>query len=308
MNEKITVLSSNIAPSKNFSCDSKLEKVKHADLILRHFQYLLYSAYLKNEDAISGLIYAWQERGKSTIVLSVKHTGLLIEDDMTAYGLCRRLKKLHEKNKLKQYHHILIPDLEKVTSRSRTVKNELRSFLQTLMWDGVQRVDTYNIHLELPSRLKIAIIACVTPDVFSPKSAFRRLGFLSRLIPFSFDYDDNTIDEILRFIGTLEEDKLRTQTIKILKKKKAEITIPQHYLELLEEKSRTLAKTIDDFCPYKQDLNEKRLIGTRAKRLLTCYLKSICLARNEKTTFDENNWREFEIMFRYFNFNMKKLP
>jgi len=307
MTETNVVLSRYIAPPEFQTCDTKLGKVKHADLILRHFQHLLYSAYLKNEDAISGLIYAWQERGKSTIVLSVKHTGFLIEDDMTAYGLSRRLNELYQQNKLKQYHHILIPDLEKITSRSRTVKNELRSFLQTLMWDGIQDVDTYNIHLHFPSRLKMSVIACVTPDVFNTKSSFRRLGFLSRLIPFSFDYDDNTIDEILKFIGTFEEDKLRIQTITILNKKKAEITIPQHYLDLLEEKSRTLAKTIDDFCPYKEP-NEKRLIGSRAKRLLTCYLKSICLARNEKTIFDEKDWREFEIMFRYFNFNMKELP
>lgn len=308
MLEKEAMLSTNIAPREKFSCDSKLlEKVKHLDIVVRHFLYLLYSAYIKNEDAISGLIYAWQERGKSTVVLSVKHSGFLVEDDMTAYGLSRKLNNLFKENKLSQYHHILLSDLEKISSRTRTVKNELRSFLQTLMWDGVERVDTYNIHLELPFRLKMAIIVCVTPDVLSSNSAFRRLGFLSRLLPFSFDYDDDTIDEILKFIGTFEEDKLRIETIKILNKKKAEITIPQLYLSLLEEKSRTLAKTIDDFCPYKKDPNEKRLIGSRAKRLLTCYLKSICLA-NGKTTVTEDDWQEFEIMFRYFNFNMKELP
>jgi hypothetical protein len=104
-----------------------LTKVKHLDILLRHFLYMLFSAFLKNEDALSGLIYAWQERGKSTVVLAVKHSGLLIEDDVTAYGLARRLNKLNEDGKLKQYHHLLIPDLEKVSSRTRTFKNELRA-------------------------------------------------------------------------------------------------------------------------------------------------------------------------------------
>jgi hypothetical protein len=270
---------------------------------------MIYSAFLKDEDALSGLIYAWQERGKSTVVLSVKHTGLLIEDDITAYGLSRKLNKLFKDGILKHYHHLLIADLEKVSARTRTVKNELRSFLQSLMWDGVQAIDTYNIHLDLPFRLKMAIIACVTPDVFNEKSAFRRLGFLSRLLPFSFNYNNNTVNEILRFIGTLEEDKLRVQTMKVLGRKKAEIIIPQHYLNLLDDNARILAKIIDDFCPYKRE-DEQRLIGSRAKRMLVCYLKSICLVNGngERTTINEGDWQEFETMFHYFNFDMKELP
>jgi hypothetical protein len=154
----------------------------------------------------------------------------------------------------------------------------------------------------------MAVIACVTPDVFNEKSAFRRLGFLSRLLPFSFDYDKDTVNEILEFIGTLEEDKLRIQTMKVLGKKKTEITIPKHYLNLLENSSRILAKTIDDFCPYRRS-GEQRLIGARAKRILTCYLKSICLVNGvNRTTVNEDDWQEFETMFQYFNFNMKELP
>jgi hypothetical protein len=283
-----------------------LQKVKHLDLLLKHFLYLIYTAFLKDEDAVSGLIYAWQERGKSTIALSVEHTGLLIEDDITAYGLARRLNELSKDGKLKQFHHLLIADLEKVSSRTRTVKNELRSFLQTLMFDGVQRIDTYNIHLDLPKRLKMAVIACVTPDIFNEKSAFRRLGFLSRLIPFSFDYTDNVIYEIIKFIGTLEEDRLRIQTIKVLTRKKAEVAISPLYLSWLDEKAKTLAKTIDDFCPYKK-ADEQRLIGSRAKKLLTCYVKAIALEMG-KSSVDEAVWQEFETMFGYFNFDMKELP
>lgn len=286
-----------------------LTKVKHLDILLRHFLYMLFSAFLKDEDALSGLVYAWQERGKSTVVLAVKHVGLLIEDDITAYGLSRKLNKLFKDGTLKRFHHLLIADLEKVSSRTRTVKNELRSFLQTLMWDGIQAIDTYNIHLDLPFRLKMAVIACVTPDVFNEKSAFRRLGFLSRLLPFSFNYNNDTINEILKFIGTLEEDKLRIQTMKVLGRKKAEITILQDYLDLLDDKARILAKTIDDFCPYKR-ADEQRLIGSRAKRMLVCYLKSICLVNGngERTAINSDDWQEFETMFQYFNFDMRELP
>jgi hypothetical protein len=93
------------------------------------------------------------------------------------------------------------------------------------MWAGVQRVDTYNVHLDSGNfRLRLSVIGCVTPDVFDAKSAFRRLGFLSRLIPFSFNCNHNTIDEILKFIGTLEEDKLRIETTKISSRKKLKST------------------------------------------------------------------------------------
>lgn len=55
---------------------------------------------------------------------------------------------------------------------------------------------------------------------------------------------------------------------------------------------------------------EKRLIGTKAKRLLTCYLESICLVKgnNKRNEVNEDDWKEFERMFQYFNFDMKELP
>ncbi|MEM5867513.1 MAG: hypothetical protein QXG39_06305 [Candidatus Aenigmatarchaeota archaeon] len=301
------------------SCDAKLtwthtslenrrvhlQKVKHLNILQRHFIYTIYSAYIKYEDPLSTLIYAWQERGKSTVALSIKSLGLLIEDDITAYGLSRTLNELHTQDKLKDFHHLLIPDLEKVSSRTRTVRNELRSFLQTLMWDGVQKIDTYNIHLNLPFRYKMGIIVGVTPDVLHGKSPFRRLGFLSRLIPFSFDYDKDAMEEILHFIGTIQENKLRLETITIPKKKKIEVTIPQHYLDLLTDYAKELAHTVDSFCPY-YDPHEQRLIGARAKVMLPRYLKAISLS-NGRTVVNEEDWCEFEKMFRYFNFDMKKI-
>lgn len=174
------------------------------------------------------------------------------------------------------------------------------------MFDGLQRIRTYYIDLELPYRFKLGVIACVTPDVFHEKSSFRRLGFLSRLIPFSFNYCHTTVDEILGFVGTIQEDKLRMETIKVLKHKKANIEVSEHYLSLLTEKAKDLAKTIDMFCPYYKD-EQQRLIGTRAKHLLTCYLKALALA-NGNNSVTENDWQEFLVMFGYMNFDMRRLP
>ena len=288
------------------SIGQKFRKVKHLDLLLKHIQIILYTAYLKNQDPISTLIYAWQERGKSAVVLSIKNLGLLIEDDCTAYGLARKLNELYEKRQLKAYHHLLIPDLEKICSRGRYVKNELRSFLQTLMFDGVQTVDTYNIHLDLPYRYKIGVVACVTPDVFNEKSSFRRLGFLSRLIPFSFDYEDSVIEEILSFIGTIQHDKVKMETIKLLKHRKIDVQISNEYFKLIKEKAKILAKTIDDFCLYAEP-HIKRVIGTRAKLLLTTYVKALALLNGHSEILKEDI-REFEVLFHYFNFKMEKLP
>jgi hypothetical protein len=287
-----------------------LEKVHHLDLLLKHFIILLYSAYLKYEDPLSGLIYAWQERGKSTVTLSVKTLGLLIDEDITSYGLLKQIENLYKKRQLTVYHHLLIPDLEKVTARTRTVKNELRALLQGLMFDGIQHHHTYYIDLDLPYRYKLGVIACVTPDVFNKKSSYRRLGFLSRLIPFSFNYCHTVVDEILDFIGTAQEDKLRLEKIKLLRHKKVEVTISDHYLSLLVEKAKILAQVVDDFCSYDPEGEKqmfKRIIGTRAKRLLTCYLKALALV-NEHTEVQESDWTEFEVLFSYFNFRMEKLP
>jgi hypothetical protein len=129
---------------------------------LRDFsKYLLYSGFVKNAPRpVSGLIVAPPERGKSTEAQRWEGLGVLTIQDVTSYGIDRYLLSLSDKDR-EIFHHVVIPDLEKIGSRNRSVKEELLSKMRILMDEGLERVCTGRDFLNLKEPLKILAIGGV---------------------------------------------------------------------------------------------------------------------------------------------------
>jgi hypothetical protein len=86
---------------------------------------VVYSGFVKNAPRlISTLVTAHPERGKSTKVQKWHCLGVLTLQDMTSYSIDRQIQELSGKE-LKYFHHLMIPDLEKIGSRNRVVRNKL---------------------------------------------------------------------------------------------------------------------------------------------------------------------------------------
>jgi predicted RNase H-like HicB family nuclease len=268
-----------------------------------HIKYCVCSGFVKDERPLSTLIIANPERGKSTEVMKFPASGSIVVNDLTSYGLGEIIEIMIEKER-RLFHHLIIPDLERISARSRKSRAELLANLQIAMQEGITRVQTYNTKINLNPPIQLGVVMCTTPDDLGDRrSVFRRLGFLSRLIPFSFDFSAEQKVQIMDFV---KEDKhLEMETFPIKNKKKVKVFIPETMKDKLKLYAKIMALRIEHFSNTSKE-NKQKLIGIRALENIICYLKAIALSNN-RNAVTEDDFDEFLRLYRYFNFRMCSL-
>ena len=208
----------------------------------------------------------------------------------------------HTKNGKCEFGHLVIPDLTRITARGRSVRKELVTTLQILMAEGMQSIHTYNINIDFEEPLCIGLIACITHrDLVDHRSIWSKIGFLSRFIPFSFNYDEPLKADILRFINS--DETLRKDLIKIRKRRMQDISIPDEIKPLLANDARRIAFSIEEFC--RTPLVD-RIFGARALHHISSYVKAIALRNGEKSVTGEH-YESFKHLLNYFNFDCSLL-
>jgi len=270
-------------------------------------KYVLYSGFIKNvQRPISGLIVAPPERGKSTEAQKWEGLGVMTIQDMTSYGIDRQIQSMSGRD-LKIFHHIVIPDLEKIGSRSRVVRNELLSKFRILMDEGLQHVSTGRDWLHLDEPVRLGILMCTTPDDLGDKrSVFRSLSFQSRIIPFTYDFSAALKFRILNFIESEEHNKKQSFTFK--REEKVKVTLPKKYARKLTRYAIALARELENFSrksPIKKT-EEGRLLGIRAKENFMAFLKSIALYKGRKVVQKED-FEEFQGLYRWMNYQFNDI-
>jgi len=111
-----------------------------------HIRTVLTTDFIKKSTPVSTLIVAPPERNKSNTVIKFKGKNILTLNDLTAYGLLKEIEK-KTKNSKCEFGHLIIPDLTRLTARSRSVRKELITTLQILMAEGMEGIHTYNIKI-----------------------------------------------------------------------------------------------------------------------------------------------------------------
>lgn len=285
------------------------------DVLREHVRIILRSGNVEHESPLSTLIAAHPERGKTTEVIKFNNAGSLVFNDFTAWGLEAELGKLGpiERN---LFHHIVIPDLERISARSRTVRRELLATLQIAMQEGLSRVRTHETDLNLDPPMRLGVIMCTTPrDIQDGRSVFKRLSFLSRLIPFSFEFSPAQKVAILKFIE--EREHLSRERMDMIDVGKTDVSIPKSMVKQIDFYAKLMSINIENFSRtkwvktdagwrLKKTEGPRELVGTRAKEELLCYLKSIAL-NNRRSVVADEDFEEFETLFRHFNFDMNEL-
>jgi hypothetical protein len=200
------------------------------------------------------------------------------------------------------------------------------------MAEGIGNVRTKFIKFDLgKDPYQAGLIMCVTPDDLHPSSTIHNISFLSRLIPFSYEFTDDEKEDILDFVFT-QEEKFK-ELCKIASKSRLEIEIPLEFKPLLKEKAKKLARIMNEYCGKWEEFevkvevkNEKgevktetqtkrrkiiknKLFGTRASKYYLTYLKAIALKNHpERLIIEKNDYIEFEQLEQYFNFSLNALP
>jgi hypothetical protein len=270
-------------------------------------KYVLYSGFIENSlRPISALIVANPERGKSTEVQKWNALGVIELQDATSYGFDRQIQAMSGRD-LDDVHHIVIPDLEKIASRNRVVRNELLSKLRILTEEGIQNVSTGRDWLHLDKPFRVGVIMCTTPDDLGDKrSVFRSLSMQSRLFPWTYDFSLQLKLRILDYIDS--EEHIIRQKYTFKRKKKVKVVLPKKHSRQLNPYAITLARELENFSRKSpiETADEMRLLGIRCKENLMTFLKSIALYHGRKTV-RKKDFEEFTGLYRWMNYKFNEI-
>jgi hypothetical protein len=308
--------------SETREVEPKMEKTIHTQLLKEHLKIIIISGFIKKRHPLSTLIIAWNEHAKSEETLKLKNINILVISDVTAWGL----QKILTERKIR-YHHIIIPEFEKLNARGQKVKAEVLAVFKIMMRQGIGKVRTKYLRFDLASRpYQAGIILCVTPDDMHPISTLHKLSFLNCLIPFSYEYSNDEKEDILGYIVSEEQELKELQ--KIASIKNVDITIPEKFKADLISKAKTLAERMNNYCASWKKIEEEttdengvthirrkyekvvqqKIFGSRALIYYITYLKSIALKNHsDDLIVKDSDWQEFCELEQYFNFDMREL-
>ena len=284
-----------------------MSKTIGLELVRNFIKYVLYSGFVKNAvRPVSGLIVADPERAKSTEVKTWHGLGVRTLQDLTAYGLATEIRKMSEKDR-EIFHHIIIPDLERLKARSRNVREELLSTFRIVMDEGLQSVSTAYIKLDLDNPVRLGILMCTTPDDLGDKrSVFRTLSFQSRVLPFTYDFNDALKLKILEFVET--EEHIIQERHYFKREEKSTVVLPKHYARALNSYAKLLSRRLERFSKTSsmRKTEAQRLVGVRPKENLMTLLKAIALYHG-CTTVRKEHFKELQELYNFMNYDFRKI-
>lgn len=179
---------------------SSIEKLTEVTELVK---YVLYSDYVKLDDTakevpLSAMIIAKVESGKTAVVNQfVPNDGILVMSDVTEYGLLNDYLDDLKTGKVKR---ILIPDFINPINRKQDTVNTLITFFNSyISWEGVNSISTYALpNIRLTNPLKGSLLTTIAIADFNRLVArLAAVGFLSRFLPISYNYNQNSVEDIL---------------------------------------------------------------------------------------------------------------
>ena len=269
----------------------------------KHIGICLYSGFVENKPRdLSTLIIAYPERGKSTEAKRFKAIGATEVQDLSSWGLLKSIARISPKER-DIFHHVIVPDLEKLASRSRRLREELLSTIRILAEEGFTKSLVKYQMYNFQKRVTLGFILCTTPeDIGDRRSAFRSYSFLSRFIPFTYDFSDRLKINIMKFVE--REDRLAKTNIHLKREERTHVDCADAYKTELDKYVDVIAREIDEFSQKSSipSLRDKqRKFGVRMKENLITYLQSLALY-NGYTSVRRKHFEVFKGLFHFMNF------
>jgi len=197
------------------------------ELILGILETALWTAALKDEKPLSLMLIAsvgdgksemlrkaykppkikaeWKETkgkdGKTTnrkLQQQVEHIGsVLYTTDTTPYTLYHKWGELLKSGQIK---HIVIPDFLSVLTKGKDAMPDTVRFYNSLIEEGILRIESRYSDFITEVPVQIGLITAVSLQDYKERSRTQKwgaLGFLSRVLPVSFKYSEDTKKRIL---------------------------------------------------------------------------------------------------------------
>jgi hypothetical protein len=166
----------------------------------------IYSGYIAKEKPISLLLVANPEAGKTKLVEQYKlNSGLVFISDSTPVGLVNKYSHKLNSGEIK---HFVFTDLITPISKSSESRSAFVTFLNGLVEEGLYSIHTHFMNLDIRIPKPIGIIACIAPNpLLDNRHNWASIGFMSRLLPISWRYSENTKHLILDSILNNHQDQ-----------------------------------------------------------------------------------------------------
>ncbi len=254
----------------------------------------LLTAYVKNVPKPNSLIIiAKPESGKTEVMKRFaicKNVAYL--SDVTAFGIQRDFLAKMEAGEVR---HIMIPDLLKPLSRKESTVNSFITMMNSLIEEGVAAMSTYATPglVKFKKPVKVGLITAITSDEFNDnRHNWKKKGFLSRTIPFSYSYGMNTINKV--FESILDLDYMKEQEIRLnIPKQDVEVKLPEKYARNILPSTATIAKAQDTY-------------GFRLQKQFQALLQASALDHKRKSVKSSDVERVLHLM-NWVNFDEKPI-
>lgn len=168
-------------------------------MIEKIIELVLYSGHIKHEKAVSLILIAPPEAGKSSLLKKFRRNdGIAYVTDATAFGLTRDYLENIKDGLVK---HIIIPDLLVPMSKAPHTRESFITFMNGLIEEGIAAASTYEVKIKFEkdsTPINCGLMTSITEDVFNDKRrGWNKLGFISRTLPVSYNYSKEFLMALL---------------------------------------------------------------------------------------------------------------
>jgi hypothetical protein len=222
--------------------------LKDLEPLIDIIRLTLLTAYIKNvPKPNSVLIIAKPESGKTEVMKKFaicKNVAYL--SDVTGFGIQRDFLAKIDSGEVR---HLMIPDLLRPLSTKESTVNSFITTMNSLIEEVVAAISTYATPslVSFKKHVKCGLITAITSDEFRDnRHNWKKKGFLSRTIPFSYSYGMNTINRV--FESILDLDYMKEQEIRLnIPKQDVDIKLPQKYARAILPSTTMIAEAQETY-------------------------------------------------------------
>lgn len=254
------------------------------------------SAYIKNENSVSLLIVAKPESGKTSVMKEfVVNNGIGWLSDISYFGLINCLDYVKQ-GTLKT---LFIPDMLKPFGKKAETATNFLTLLNEIIEEGVKEIKTYGKSIDYGEFVRCNVVCAITStDFFTSRKILGGIGFISRIIPFSYKYSIEDINKIFKSIME-GNSKIEFQKLKLPKSSK-DIELSKSLAEKI--KSNITLHLVSSF---KRKFGDE-IYGFRLQKNLQTLAKAAALLRgSKKVSIKDVN--ELERLSKWMNYEFNEL-
>jgi hypothetical protein len=255
--------------------------------LLEMVRLTLQTGYVKNTEApVNLLLIAKPEHAKTSAMAAFKIKGTYTTNNITQAVIISKILPMIENEGLK---HLIIPDLLNAIEKDYTTRKGFLNLIKTLMEEGVTSLDTFNLrtHKVYNPPIKCGLITGTTSESYrgyydkndnrwkgGVKYEWKRIGLLSRFVPFSYEYEISKIRRIFKFIENEEKQETPKQT-RLIKRRMVDVKGNPELFSQLEILSFKLGQEAGGF-------------GIRIQRNLQALVKANAILNGRKEVIQED--------------------